>query len=33
MAPDAPTDTIRADRPLMDIAVPQSLQTACFAFG
>jgi hypothetical protein len=33
MAPDAASETIHLDRPLMDLAVPQTLQTACFAFG
>jgi hypothetical protein len=33
MAPDAPGKTVSVDIPLMDLAVPQALQTACFAFG
>ena len=32
MAPEAP-NTTRVALPLMDLAVPTALQTACFAFG
>jgi hypothetical protein len=33
MRPDAPSRTARAALPLMDLTVPQKLETACFAFG
>jgi hypothetical protein len=33
MAPDTRSETFRKDLPLMDLAVPRALQTACFAFG
>jgi hypothetical protein len=33
MGADPREETIQVERPYMDLAVPTTLQTACFAFG